>query len=97
MVASIRVKTPPSSKGIADMPSLVRAAVVSKPRLFASVWGAAQLLCQRFGAMRQAMSGRRALARMDARMLADIGLSQSEAAFEMNRKPWDTAPLERRQ
>jgi uncharacterized protein YjiS (DUF1127 family) len=47
--------------------------------------------------MRQAMAGRRALARMDDRMLADIGRSQSEAAFEMNRKPWDTAPLERRQ
>ncbi len=75
------------------MPSVVRASVLSKPRLFASGWRAAQLLCQRFGAMRQAMAGRRALARMDDRMLADIGLSQSEAAYEMNRKPWDTAPL----
>jgi uncharacterized protein YjiS (DUF1127 family) len=43
--------------------------------------------------LRQTVAGRRALARMDERMFADIGISQSEAAFEMNRKPWDTAPL----
>jgi uncharacterized protein YjiS (DUF1127 family) len=36
------------------------------------------------------MAERRALAQMDERMFADIGISQSEAAFEMNRKPWDT-------
>jgi uncharacterized protein YjiS (DUF1127 family) len=47
--------------------------------------------------MRQAMAGRRALARMDDRMLADIGISRRDAAYEMNRKPWDTAPSERRQ
>jgi uncharacterized protein YjiS (DUF1127 family) len=47
--------------------------------------------------MRQAMAGRRALARMDDRTLADIGISRGQAEFEMNRKPWDTAPSVRRQ
>jgi uncharacterized protein YjiS (DUF1127 family) len=47
--------------------------------------------------MRQAMAGRRALARMHDRKLADIGISRSHAAYKMNRKPWDTAPSERRQ
>jgi uncharacterized protein YjiS (DUF1127 family) len=46
---------------------------------------------QRWTEMRAAMAGRRALAAMDARMLADIGLSACEAAEEINRKPWDTA------
>lgn len=43
-------------------------------------------------AMRRAMRERRALAVMDARMLADIGLSRAEAEIEINRKPWDIAP-----
>jgi len=43
-------------------------------------------------AMRQAMADRNTLAGMDARMFADIGVSQSEAVIEMNRKPWDTVP-----
>jgi len=79
------------------MPSVPRATTLSKPGLFTNIWAAAQRLCRHFGAMRQAMASRRALARMDDRMLADIGLSQSEAAFEMNRKPWDTAPSGPRQ
>ena len=29
------------------------------------------------------------LAEMDARMLADVGLSRSDAFMEMNRAPWD--------
>ena len=45
--------------------------------------------------MRAAIAGRRALAAMDARMLADIGLSASEAMEEIGRKPWDTAPRAR--
>jgi uncharacterized protein YjiS (DUF1127 family) len=40
-------------------------------------------------AMRRAIEGRRALADMDARMLADIGVSRAEADAEINRKPWD--------
>jgi uncharacterized protein YjiS (DUF1127 family) len=41
--------------------------------------------------VRQAMRSRRELAMMDARMLADIGLSRAEAEAEINRKPWDIA------
>ncbi len=32
---------------------------------------------------------RRALARLDARLLEDIGLTESEAAFEARRRIWD--------
>ncbi|OWY01646.1 hypothetical protein B6V75_13750 [Thioclava sp. F1Mire-8] len=32
---------------------------------------------------------RRALARLDARLLEDIGLTESEAAFEVRRRIWD--------
>jgi uncharacterized protein YjiS (DUF1127 family) len=46
----------------------------------------------RLHAIRRAVLERRALARMDARMLADIGLSRAEAEAEVNRKPWDIAP-----
>jgi uncharacterized protein YjiS (DUF1127 family) len=74
------------------MPAVERALPFWKPMVFAHLCAAAQLLFHRFRTMRQAVAGRRALAGMDARMFADIGISQSEAAFEMNRKPWDTAP-----
>ncbi len=47
---------------------------------------------ERVRAIRQAVQERRALAMMDARMLADIGLSRTEAETEINRKPWDIAP-----
>jgi uncharacterized protein YjiS (DUF1127 family) len=46
--------------------------------------------------MRQAVAGRRAIARMDARMLADIGLSRAEAQHEVNRLPWDIAARDRK-
>jgi uncharacterized protein YjiS (DUF1127 family) len=46
---------------------------------------------RRWAEIRAAIAGRRALAAMDARMLADIGLSTCEATEEINRKPWDTA------
>lgn len=36
---------------------------------------------------------RAALAEMDARMLADIGLSRGEALQEAARKPWDLLPV----
>jgi uncharacterized protein YjiS (DUF1127 family) len=36
-----------------------------------------------------AVEGRRAIARMDARMLSDIGLSHGEARHEISRLPWD--------
>lgn len=46
----------------------------------------------RMSAIRQAVRERRALAQMDERMLADIGLSRAQAEGEINRKPWDIAP-----
>ncbi|MBU6449131.1 MAG: DUF1127 domain-containing protein [Rhodospirillales bacterium] len=42
--------------------------------------------------MHQMIEGRRAIARMDARMLADIGLSRADAEEEMRRRPWDNKP-----
>ncbi len=52
----------------------------------------AKALLARLGQMRQTVIGRRAIAQMDDRMLADIGLSRSEALAEINRRPWDIAP-----
>ncbi|MBR0671981.1 DUF1127 domain-containing protein [Neoroseomonas soli] len=40
----------------------------------------------------QAVESRRHLAEMDARMLADIGISRAEALQEAGRAPWDHAP-----
>jgi uncharacterized protein YjiS (DUF1127 family) len=50
------------------------------------------LLLSRLAAIRHAIEGRRALARMDARMLSDIGISSCQAAHEISRKPWDITP-----
>jgi len=49
-------------------------------------------MARRVAEMRRAVEGRQAIARMDARMLADIGLSRAEAVEEVSRKPWDTGP-----
>jgi uncharacterized protein YjiS (DUF1127 family) len=46
----------------------------------------------RLHAIRQVVRERGTLAKMDERMLADIGLSRTEAEAEINRKPWDIAP-----
>ncbi len=54
------------------------------------------LMAARLAEIRQAVQGRRAIARMDARMLSDIGLSRAEAMREINRKPWDTKAIPRR-
>jgi uncharacterized protein YjiS (DUF1127 family) len=43
----------------------------------------------------QAIESRRHLAEMDRRMLADIGISRSEALEEAARAPWDLAPRRR--
>jgi uncharacterized protein YjiS (DUF1127 family) len=43
----------------------------------------------------RAIETRRQLAEMDQRMLADIGLSRSEALEEAGRAPWDLAPRRR--
>jgi uncharacterized protein YjiS (DUF1127 family) len=43
----------------------------------------------------QAIESRHHLTEMDRRMLADIGLSRSEALEEARRAPWDLAPPRR--
>jgi uncharacterized protein YjiS (DUF1127 family) len=43
----------------------------------------------------QAIESRRHLAEMDRRMLADIGISRSDAREEAARAPWDLAPRRR--
>lgn len=40
----------------------------------------------------RAVESRRHLAEMDARMLADIGISRAEALTEAARAPWDLTP-----
>lgn len=42
--------------------------------------------------MLRAVESRRQLAEMDDRMLADIGVSRSEALQEASRAPWDLTP-----
>ncbi|GGJ32009.1 DUF1127 domain-containing protein [Neoroseomonas lacus] len=43
----------------------------------------------------EAIETRRHLAEMDRRMLADIGISRSEALEEATRAPWDLMPRRR--
>lgn len=43
----------------------------------------------------QAVETRRHLAEMDGRMLADIGITRSEAREEAGRAPWDLTPPRR--
>jgi uncharacterized protein YjiS (DUF1127 family) len=86
------MKSPPSFVGIIEVPAVKRALTLSMPAVFAGIRPAAQRLIAWGYAMRQAVAGRHALARMDERMFADIGISRSDAAYEMNRKPWETAP-----
>lgn len=45
--------------------------------------------------MLHAIESRRHLAEMDHRMLADIGVSRSDALEEARRVPWDLAPPRR--
>ncbi len=56
-----------------------------------NIAGWLDLLCR----MRQVIESRRHLAEMDHRMLADIGLSRSEALREARRAPWDLVPPRR--
>lgn len=42
-----------------------------------------------------AAESRRELARMDPRMLSDIGISRAEALREAARAPWDLTPPQR--
>ena len=50
----------------------------------------ARLAWDALASMYQMIEGRRHIARMDARMLADIGLSRADAEEEVRRKPWDS-------
>jgi uncharacterized protein YjiS (DUF1127 family) len=47
-------------------------------------------------AMLEAARTRRCLARLDDRMLQDIGLSRTDALAEAERAPWDLGPPRRR-
>lgn len=47
------------------------------------------------GRVLHAIESRRHLAEMDRRMLADIGVSRSEALHEAGRAPWDLIPPRR--
>jgi uncharacterized protein YjiS (DUF1127 family) len=49
-------------------------------------------LSRRLRAICRVAAERRALARMDDRGFADMGISRAQALHEMNRRPWDTAP-----
>jgi uncharacterized protein YjiS (DUF1127 family) len=51
--------------------------------------GGLKRLIVRLAVIRATLKGRRALARMDARMLSDIGITPTQAEFEINRRPWD--------
>ena len=44
----------------------------------------------------QVVSTRNHLTEMDDRMLADVGLTRSDAFIEMNRAPWDIETKRRR-
>ncbi len=57
-------------------------------RAFAEI----RLVITKLRAIKHAIEGRRHLMTMDARMLADIGISASQARHEASRKPWDIAP-----
>jgi uncharacterized protein YjiS (DUF1127 family) len=88
----MRMKTVRSFNRVANMPAVQRVLSSAGQGGSAGVWALFRLVFKRMAAMRQAMAERNTLAGMDARMFADIGVSQSEAVIEMNRKPWDTAP-----
>ncbi|MGE4480635.1 DUF1127 domain-containing protein [Acidocella sp.] len=57
-----------------------------------SLTGGVKMMVSHLMLMRQAIRGRRDIARMDARMLADIGMSRADAEEEIRRRPWDVAP-----
>lgn len=48
-----------------------------------------QELCRNWRAAERVVASRRNLARLDDRMLSDIGISHAQAEFEASRKPWE--------
>jgi uncharacterized protein YjiS (DUF1127 family) len=65
---------------------------VSDDGSFRGVSAEIRLVIAKLRAIKHAIEGRRHLMKMDARMLADIGISASQARHEADRKPWDIAP-----
>lgn len=63
-----------------------------RPVRLPSLTSGSRRLTASLAEMRRMIEGRRAIARMDARMLSDIGMSRADAEEEVRRKPWDTAP-----
>ncbi|MCC7281982.1 MAG: DUF1127 domain-containing protein [Acetobacteraceae bacterium] len=59
---------------------------------FAGVTGAWQGFAARLLAAVRAVGTRRELLEMDQRMLADIGITHSQAVSEARRMPWDIGP-----
>lgn len=75
---------------------------ISSPRAFrtatapgGSVRAWAGALWARLALMRRVAETRRELGTLNPRLLADIGLSRSEAAQEAERWPWDLEPNRR--
>lgn len=57
------------------------------------VWGGVQQAWSAMRSMARARATRRLLAEMDGRMLADIGVSRSQADVEVSRPFWDHQAL----
>jgi uncharacterized protein YjiS (DUF1127 family) len=64
----------------------------AKARAFRDICGSATMAFHALRLWVAAIKGRRYLAGMDERMIADIGVSRSQAQHEMARRPWDIAP-----
>lgn len=69
--------------------------VLIRPVRLPSLTKGVKRLLGRLAGMRRMIQGRRAIAQMDARMLADIGISRADALEEARRKPWDAGPARR--
>lgn len=74
---------PALSRAVGARPGIVRPVGPGAARATFGTWFAA------LARMTRAVEERRLLATLDDRMLADIGVSRSEAAREANRASWD--------
>jgi uncharacterized protein YjiS (DUF1127 family) len=75
------------------MSAKARAIGVSGNSSLRAAFAEIRLVIAKLRAIKHAIEGRRHLMTMDARMLADIGISASQARHEASRKPWDIAPF----
>ncbi len=71
------------------MPSLSQITLRLKATALEQIYHAVSVTISRLRLMALAVEGRRCLARMDERMLSDIGISPGQAQHEMARLPWD--------